>query len=134
MRHAICYVSTAVPGLDNEQIQEILDVSERNNNQKNITGILLFSEGNFFQVLEGDKKILDELYEVIRQDKRHHSLMKILNKKVEEPKFDSYVCSFSAANTTNKSTEVESYVAQIDNLNPSVRNSVYYILQRFTGR
>ncbi|WP_424494936.1 BLUF domain-containing protein [Salinimicrobium sp. GXAS 041] len=134
MRHAICYVSTAVPGLDINQIQEILDVSERNNNLKNITGILLFSEGNFFQVLEGDKEVLDQLYEVIRQDKRHHSLLKILQKEVEEPQFESYICSFSAANATNKSTEVKSYLAEVDNLNPSVRNSVKYILQTFIGK
>lgn len=132
MRYAICYVSTATPGLKIEEIQEILNNTEKNNNKKNITGVLLYSEGNFLQVLEGEKETLNELYTTIKDDNRHRNLIKILQKEIEENQFDSYICNFSAMDTSNKSTEVEAYLTHVENLHPSVRNSVNYLLKRFT--
>lgn len=56
MRYAISYVSTAKKSLSETEIRQILNDSENNNNKQNITGLLLYSEGNFFQIIEGDQK------------------------------------------------------------------------------
>jgi len=56
MRYAIVYVSTASNELKDEEIQNILSSSNTWNNKNDITGLLLFSEGNFFQIIEGEKK------------------------------------------------------------------------------
>jgi len=56
MRYAISYVSTATKDLKQNEIEKILYSSEKQNNIDNITGLLLFSEGNFFQVIEGKKE------------------------------------------------------------------------------
>ena len=55
MQYAISYVSTVSPNLTEQEIKEVLKFSQNLNIEFNITGILLYSEENFFQVLEGKK-------------------------------------------------------------------------------
>ncbi|WP_231896427.1 BLUF domain-containing protein [Gramella sp. MAR_2010_147] len=67
MRYAISYVSTAIRNLNDQEIKNILASSEKSNNENNITGLLLFSEGNFFQIIEGRKEDINELYKKNRE-------------------------------------------------------------------
>lgn len=62
MRYAICYVSTAAKNLTSPEINDLLDFSKKTNTRKDIKGVLLYSEGNFFQVLEGEKADILELF------------------------------------------------------------------------
>jgi hypothetical protein len=50
----IVYVSAAVKLLDDDQLFDILSSSRKNNAERDVTGVLLYSEGVFIQVLEGD--------------------------------------------------------------------------------
>lgn len=54
-------------------LEDILEKSRRNNRAANITGVLLFHDGNFLQVLEGDNKSVLACYERIGKDTRHRS-------------------------------------------------------------
>ena len=49
MNYAISYVSTADISLTREEIDEVLKWSENWNNDHHITGLLLYSDGNFFK-------------------------------------------------------------------------------------
>lgn len=55
MRYAICYVSTASPGLTDAEIKKMLETAEKNNSRNDVKGLLLYSEGNFFEIIEGNK-------------------------------------------------------------------------------
>lgn len=67
MRYAITYVSTATPELANSGVEEVLKFSKEWNNKHNITGLLLYSDGNFFQILEGEKEIVQDLFNTIKK-------------------------------------------------------------------
>jgi hypothetical protein len=69
--HRLVYVSTSIDKLSQEVLQEILAVSRRNNALKDITGILVYNDGNILQVLEGNKRDLHRLFGKISQDHRH---------------------------------------------------------------
>lgn len=56
--------------LTDEQISVILDVSRRNNAQLGITGMLLYRNGRFLQVLEGQRENVLALIQTIRRDPR----------------------------------------------------------------
>lgn len=61
LTHCIyCSVATD-EDLSKEQLEDILEQSRRNNKGVDITGILLFDSGSFFQVLEGDKEVIGAL-------------------------------------------------------------------------
>ena len=49
--------------------------------------MLLYSNGSFIQVLEGKKAVLTNLYEKIKSDPRHKSILKLYEKPVNESMF-----------------------------------------------
>lgn len=68
----IVYVSTIGKELiHSKEIDTILIKSRANNTRNNISGILLFRNGIFIQLLEGPIEIVDKTYEKIQKDPRH---------------------------------------------------------------
>ncbi|MCM4154826.1 BLUF domain-containing protein [Gramella sp. AN32] len=132
MRYAVSYVSSVNPELTEKEILEILNFSRRCNIDHDITGILLFSEGNFFQVIEGEKEIIKSLFSRIAIDKRHHNVMVIFEKSVSENQFDTYISDFISLNSRFNSENINLYLSQIEKLNPKIQSSVRYILNKFT--
>ena len=132
MRYAISYVSSVSHTLSNDQIQEVLDYSRNWNIEHNITGILLYSEGNFFQVLEGDKDLLQSLFSRISMDERHRNLITLFRKEVSETKFNTYKSDFISLDSRFQGKSIALYFSQIEKLNPEIQSSVRYILNKFT--
>ncbi|HKL35931.1 MAG TPA: BLUF domain-containing protein [Salegentibacter sp.] len=132
MRYAISYVSTVNPALSESEIQAALDFSKDWNNNNNITGILLYSQGNFFQVLEGQEQLLKELFERIKLDERHHNIITIFQKPIPDVQFDGYEADFISLDDHFQQKNIESYTKQVSLLNPSIQSSVKYILKNFT--
>ena len=132
MRYAISYVSSVNPELTGDQIQEVLNFSKNWNNDHDITGILLYSEGNFFQVLEGEQNILQSLFSRIESDKRHYNIIKIFEKKVETGHYDNYECNFISLDTRFRPENFHIYLSQVDKCSPEIQSSVGYILNKFS--
>lgn len=77
MYHLV-YVSHAAQAFHEADLLAILNESRVNNKKKEITGMLLYLQERFIQVLEGDEKVVNELYEEIRKDPRHKKVTLIL--------------------------------------------------------
>ena len=109
--YTICYFSKVAPHLTETQIQEILDYTYTQNNEKGICGILLHTLGNFFQVLEGDKAYLTDLYEnKIKKDPRHHSVFEVIHKEGSDPVFTSYSSQFLKVEDSEVLDDIKAYV------------------------
>jgi hypothetical protein len=65
----------------------ILKVSERNNTNDDITGILMHHNGLFFQILEGKKKLVEDCYSRICLDSRHRDISLITSEPVKNKHF-----------------------------------------------
>ena len=61
----LIYVSTAANRMTKDDLQSIMFESLRHNSDHSITVLLLYDQGSFCQVLEGDKKDLKNLYKKI---------------------------------------------------------------------
>lgn len=94
--HRIVYVSTSVDLLAEEQLEEILSVSRRNNLEKDITGILVYNDGNILQVLEGNKRDLHILYGQISQDHRHYGCIILQDTPSETRSFAEWSMGFKS--------------------------------------
>lgn len=57
-----------------DAIREILATARRNNASNGLTGGLLFSQGCFAQVLEGPLQMIEDTFERIQCDERHHEV------------------------------------------------------------
>jgi hypothetical protein len=67
----LLYISRAAPTISNEQVQDILLSSRKNNPVSSITGILVHGGGLFMQVLEGQEQDVLRKYVKILDDPRH---------------------------------------------------------------
>ncbi|MAP54724.1 BLUF domain-containing protein [Altibacter sp.] len=108
--HTICYLSNKVPHLDLKDIEELFETTQRKNHSLNITGILLYLDGNFLQVLEGKKEVIGPLFDLIKEDSRHASIFVILDKSIEERTFSDYKSGFSVVKNKSDLNNLKDYL------------------------
>ena len=70
----IAYVSSAATEFTKPQLRAILERSRERNLRLGITGLLLYRNGNFMQVMEGDEATVRELYRLVCNDPRHNGI------------------------------------------------------------
>ncbi|MFI3119805.1 MAG: BLUF domain-containing protein [Methylococcaceae bacterium] len=90
----LTYASTAVTDFSPEKLVALLKICRINNITKNITGILLYAQGTFFQVLEGDEVAVDAIFEAIKKDKRHKDVTLIEQLPITERLFPYWSMGF----------------------------------------
>lgn len=73
----ITYISRLAESLTIEEVEAIGVISGENNHQFNITGLLVYFEKMFFQIIEGDDQIVDQLYLKIGKDPRHTDILRL---------------------------------------------------------
>ena len=78
----LIYSSVAVSAVSAAELQELLITSRRNNARINVTGMLLYADGAFFQAIEGEEQAVLSLYERLTHDKRHHSQTLIIREPI----------------------------------------------------
>ena len=82
----LCYVSTPAQDLSKEELARIVKAAQKNNQAKSISGVLLYKNETFLQVLEGDQSEVDAVFNSIQGDLRHHSI-KILRRGFASQRF-----------------------------------------------
>ena len=74
MLYRVIYSSDAARAMSDRDLEQILAVARSSNEERGITGVLIYVDGTFLQVLEGEK---DTLYDVIGRivcDPRHRRI------------------------------------------------------------
>ena len=87
--YQLVYKSIRNVSCDEQEIKKILDSCERNNPSKEITGVLLHSDNNFIQYLEGSKDII-KLYDLIKEDPRHSRVVLLSYGPLKERVFPAW--------------------------------------------
>jgi Sensors of blue-light using FAD len=67
----LIYASVARTGMDYAELTNILRTAGEHNGANSVTGLLCFSNGAFLQALEGDRDVVNRLYNRIVPDPRH---------------------------------------------------------------
>ena len=84
------YASAGTTEYSENDLIELLKVSRRNNKARNISGMLLYHKMSFFQVLEGEREIVENLYDKIKEDKRHDMVLKLIVEPIENRSFENW--------------------------------------------
>lgn len=71
----LVYCSRVADGVDAAEVDRIIATSRRNNPAQDITGLLVFGSGIFFQWLEGPRENVLALMARIEQDPRHRAVV-----------------------------------------------------------
>lgn len=91
---SVSYVSTAVDAFDDAALAELLAQSRASNHDHDLTGMLLYRRGRFFQVLEGPQDAVDELMTKIRRDPRHTDVRVLLTEPLDERRFSEWTMGY----------------------------------------
>lgn len=86
----IVYISAARPGFEPRDLQEIFAAAAAANAQRAITGLLLYRDLEFMQVLEGPPPEIEALYRAICRDPRHTTIIKLLDREIPEREFPDW--------------------------------------------
>ncbi|XOV77795.1 MAG: BLUF domain-containing protein [Aestuariibacter sp.] len=84
MVYQLVYMSKATITFDDAQLKKLMVTCEKNNAEFEITGLLVFCNGYFMQLIEGEEHHVTSLFNVIKQDPRHTDVSIILSKVGQE--------------------------------------------------
>ncbi len=130
MRYAISYVSTVNPDLSNSDITKLMDYVNMQNNARGIIGILIYSDGNFFQIIEGSKKVIKAMFEKIKKDIRHHNVIKMLDQEIQGPPFSEYHSSFTVISNHHNQCEIQRFLNKESLNKPAHFKSTSYLAKK----
>lgn len=91
----LIYTSLASSGFMETELPELLNHSRDNNGKADVTGMLLYTDGSFFQVLEGDEPSLLKLFDIICADARHEKIVKIIHEPIARRAFADWSMGFA---------------------------------------
>ena len=92
---SIVYVSSAVRLLSDDELLELLRVSRENNERDDLTGLLLYKDGNFMQAVEGPETAVQQLYDKIQKDPRHKQVTTLIRERIETRQFPGWTMGFA---------------------------------------
>jgi hypothetical protein len=90
----IVYLSTAVKPPNHDDLTALLQQCRDSNHKSGITGILVYQQGTFMQMLEGDKQAVLELYHRISRDSRHTAVHTVLEGEIGQRNFADWSMGF----------------------------------------
>jgi hypothetical protein len=99
----LAYSSRASRDFDQASLLELLTSARNFNSQHDLTGMLLYIDRTFFQILEGPPETIQALYGRIEKDDRHTKLIKLLEIPIEQRTFSDW--SMGYAKVTRKDLE-----------------------------
>lgn len=91
----LVYASAATRHFEPKELAQILTKAGRHNLRAGITGMLLYTEGSFFQVLEGNAQVVHKLYDKILVDPRHSRAIKLIEDRIEKRTFPQWSMGFA---------------------------------------
>ena len=95
--YTLIYMSSAINKLSEEEINVLLVQSRHYNIDNHVTGVLLYIDGDFLQVLEGNKKDVELLFEKIKRDKRHKGIIVVYEGSKTQRQFPDWSMGFHSS-------------------------------------
>lgn len=83
----LIYASRAAGPVNAEALTPIMKASRAKNAAAGITGVLVYSDGVFLQLLEGGRNAVSTLYNKIACDARHRDVVLLAYDEVDERRF-----------------------------------------------
>ena len=88
------YSSVATELMPKSKLYKILVEARINNKLANVTGLLVFVDGKFLQVIEGDEGVVSKLLDKISKDRRHKNLNVVYKANIEQRTFASWQMAY----------------------------------------
>lgn len=81
------YTSVATDAMDQADVFTIVQKSAHNNMSRDITGFLIYGEGRFLQLIEGEEANLRHLLAILKTDPRHKGINVVVDEPIAQRRF-----------------------------------------------
>lgn len=88
------YMSKAVHLMSDHQLDRLLNKARIRNKKNNITGMLLYADGSFLQVIEGGERAVKDTFTLIQKDIKHKDIKILFEDTIESRHFSEWSMGF----------------------------------------
>lgn len=128
----LLYVSEAPDSLNYSDLLDILKVARDFNEKNQISGVLIYRDGYFIQLLEGDKVKIDQLMNNIKKDARNHSLRILIESESSERIFGDWSMAFIDGDlSVNETSDLIDLFELATQFNHSQKELIMPMLKKF---
>ncbi|WDE98980.1 BLUF domain-containing protein [Lentisphaera profundi] len=115
----LIYISRATSPMAPQDLEAILKISRPNNSQKNISGMLIYKNGEFMQALEGKQEDIEKVFTIISKDKRHDEILVLSRKEIPERCFADWSMGFKnlSSNLADGHVDPDSFFSDKNDFN-----------------
>ena len=97
MTYQIIYSSESTFPMKTEDLEELLERARAKNSVQGISGALIYADGMFLQILEGEHDPVQALMATIVKDVRHENVLVLREGEIPSAKFSRWDMAYIAA-------------------------------------
>lgn len=90
----LAYISAARRPFSLVRLSDLLLSTRERNHARGLSGVLVYAEGSFLQVLEGPSSAVCSTFSSIERDRRHHRLLRVFDGDVATRSFGDWSMGF----------------------------------------
>ncbi|MGI4834605.1 MAG: BLUF domain-containing protein [Janthinobacterium lividum] len=129
-QHCIVYISEATANPSQAALLTLLRQARAEHQRAQLTGLLLYREGRFLQILEGSETPLREFFSRVAADPRHGKLELLADGPKPTPDFRDWHMSF-ACTVPSQCGQLPGYLQLEHSLTVAEGTSVGHLLHEF---
>ncbi len=118
--YRLMYTSTGRENLPDAELEHLLQGARRWNDTNGITGMLIYVEGHFLQIVEGARRDIEAVAERIAADPRHCGIIRLIEGETERRAFSDWSMGFRRLGKS----EGKRILGAVDLARQSVRDSL----------
>lgn len=122
----LVYMSHAVKPFSTDELMSLLRQCRKGNSVVGITGVLLYFNECFVQVLEGKEEAVNEAFQKIKADPRHRNVIELERSYIKVREFPDWSMGFDEVDYSQLSAlnieGLNSFFSESDNNDPSDLN------------
>ena len=99
----LIYASTATAPLSEEDLVQLLERSRARNEKLRVTGMLLYKDAQFLQVLEGEEANVMQIFRSVEVDERHEKVDLLRAEYIQHRDFPDWTMGFRNINKLDPS-------------------------------
>ena len=90
----LVYTSVSTQRMSENELMDMLKISKKRNEASGITGMLLYLDPFFMQVLEGEDTVISQVFDRIKKDPRYHKTSPIYKNTIQKRHFENWTMGF----------------------------------------
>lgn len=98
----LSYLSEAISDMSFLGLMRLLESARAFNQQNGISGILLYDNQQFGQIIEGERASVMKVWKRIQEDKRHHRVELLEIREISERSFPDWLLRFYGGETLTR--------------------------------